>query len=261
MDGMTTPEPPLWRGVAAALVTLFDDDLAVDVAGTAAHAVRLVDLGVRAVVVGGSTGESDSLTNSELGDLVAAVRDACPRDVPVLAGGGGPWTAPAVARSTAAVKAGADAVLVAPPRRAGDLRAYYGAVAEAVAPAYVLAYHYPGVAGGEVPVAALPELPIHGLKDSTGDAERLLAELAAWDRATYVGSSALTGYAGFLGAAGAILAVANVAPEDSVAAFDGDAAAQRRLLAAHLAVKQHFPHGLKAATAQRFGTPEHARLG
>jgi 4-hydroxy-tetrahydrodipicolinate synthase len=130
-----------------------------------------------------------------------------------------------------------------------------------VAPAAVLAYHYPPVAGGEVPVDALAELPVHGLKDSSGDAERLLHELAAWDRPTYVGSSALVAYAGQLGGAGAILAVANVAPEDSVAAFDGDIAAQHRLLGPHVAIRQRFPHGLKAAVAQRFGTALHSRLG
>ena len=258
---MTNPQPPLWRGVAVALVTLFDADLAVDAPATAAHAKRLVDLGVRAILVGGSTGESDALTDAELADLVAAVRAACPPEVPVVAGAGGQWTAPAVARAGAVVRAGADALLVAPPRRGGNLGAYYGAVAEAAAPAALLAYHFPGVAGGEVPVDSLPGLPIQGLKDSTGNAERLLRELAAWDGATYVGSSALAGYAGFLGAAGAILAAANLAPEDSVAAFEGDAAAQRRLLGPHLAVQQGFPRGLKAALARRFGTAEYARLG
>lgn len=251
---------PLWRGVAVALVTLFDADREVDAAATAAHAATLVELGVRAVLVGGSTGESDALTDAELADLVVAVRRACPA-VPVLAGAGGPWVRTAATRAAAAVKAGADAVLVPPPRRGTDLPAFYGAVAEAVAPAAVLAYHYPGVAGGEVPAPALADLPVHGLKDSSGDAERLLAELAAWDRPTYVGSSALVAYAGWLGAAGAILASANVAPEDSVAAFDGDVAAQRRLLGPHVAIRERFPHGLKAAVAARFGTPVHARLG
>jgi 4-hydroxy-tetrahydrodipicolinate synthase len=258
---MTNTLPPPWRGVAVALVTLFDADLRVDTRATAAHAARLADLGVRAVLVGGSTGESDALTDTELADLVAATRAACPPEVPVLAGAGGPWTPPAVTRATTAVKAGADAVLVAPPRRGTDLPAYFGAITEAVAPAAVLAYHFPGVAGGEIPLAALADLPVHGIKDSTGDAERLLQELAAWDKATYVGSSALTGYAGFLGAAGAILAAANVDPENAIAAFDGDAAAQHRLLTTHLAVKQRFPHGIKAAVARRFGTAEHTRQG
>jgi 4-hydroxy-tetrahydrodipicolinate synthase len=251
---------PLWRGVAVALVTLFDADLEVDAGATAAHAATLVGLGLRAVLVGGSTGEAEALTDRELAVLVAAVRASCP-GVPVLAGAGGPWSRPAAARAAAAVSAGADAVLVAPPRRATDLAAFYREVAAAVPAAPVLAYHYPGVAGGEVPVAALPDLPVHGLKDSTGDAERLLAELAAWQRPTYVGSSALVSCAGRLGAAGAILAAANVAPADCLSAFDGDAAAQHRLLGPHLAIRQRFPHGLKAAVAERFGTPLHARLG
>ena len=48
---------PLWRGVAVALVTLFEaDGVRVDAAATAAHARRLVELGVRGVLVAGSTG-------------------------------------------------------------------------------------------------------------------------------------------------------------------------------------------------------------
>src|SRR5690349_18821785 len=57
----------LWDGVAVALVTLFegDADRAVDVEATARHAARLVEAGVRAIVVGGTTGESDALTVDE----------------------------------------------------------------------------------------------------------------------------------------------------------------------------------------------------
>jgi hypothetical protein len=38
-------------------------------------------------------------------------------------------------------------------------------------------------------------------------------------------------------------------------------AAQRRLLRAHLICRDRFPHGLKAAMADRYGTPVTARLG
>src|SRR6266545_3618541 len=178
---------PLWRGVAVALVTLFDEGGAVDVPATAAHAARLVELGVRAVLVAGSAG----------------------------AAGGAP----------------------------------------------VLAYHFPGVVGGAVPVEALPELAISGIKDSTGDPERLLRTLDAWTGWTYVGSSTVVSYAGQLGASGAILAVANAVPEECLAAFDGDGAAQRRLIVAHLAARDRFPRGLKELVVQRFGTPTASRLG
>ena len=64
-----------------------------------------------------------------------------------------------------------------------------------------------------------------------------------------------------VGAAGVILAVANVAAEDCMAAFAGDAGAQLRLLGPHLRAKALFPHGLKAAVAERYGTSTVTRLG
>lgn len=255
----TAPAEPLWRGIAAALVTLFTPDGAVDSAATAAHAARLVDLGVRGLLVAGTTGEADALSDAERVELIAAVKGACPT-VPVVAGTSGAWSRPAAERVAAAVKAGADAVLVAPPRRCLDLPAFYAAVA-AAGPAPLLGYHFPGVAGGEIPVDALSDLPLAGIKDSTGDAERLLAELAGWNGWTYVGSAVLTGYAGALGAAGAILAIANAVPEECAAAWDGDMAAQRRMFAAHRAAKTRFPHGLKSLIADRFDASTVARLG
>ncbi|WP_203710028.1 dihydrodipicolinate synthase family protein [Asanoa siamensis] len=253
---------PLWTGVAVALVTLFDDDGAVDERATAAHAARLAQDGIAAVLVAGSTGEYDALTDAELAALTAAVRAALPASVPVVTGASGAWRGGAAARVEAAVSGGADAVLVAPPRRSGpDLAAYYEAVAKAAGGTPVLAYHFPGTAGGEVSISALPDLPIAGLKDSTGSAERLLEELAVFGGPVYVGSSALVLMAGAVGAAGAILAVANAYPAESVAAFNGDVAAQRALLTPHLRAKHQFPAGLKAMVADRYGTSTAARLG
>jgi dihydrodipicolinate synthase/N-acetylneuraminate lyase len=256
-DGSMTP---LWTGPAVALATLFDDDRAVSVGATVAHARRVVSMGVRAVLVGGSTGEAAALTDEELVTLVAAVRRACP-DVPVLAGASGQWWRPAADRASAAVRAGADAVLVGPPRGETELAHFYGRVVDAVAPAPVLAYHFPPGAGGPVPVDALASLPVSGIKDSSGDVERLLRELDAWPGWLYLGAALLTAYGAALGATGAILAAANLVPEDCLAAWDGDMAAQRRLLPAHLACRDRFPHGLKAAMAARFGTSTAARLG
>ncbi len=71
----------------------------------------------------------------------------------------------------------------------------------------------------------------------------------------------MTAYAAALGATGAILAAANLAPEDCVAAWAGDITAQRRLLSTHLTCRDRFPRGLKAAMSARYGTPAAARLG
>jgi dihydrodipicolinate synthase/N-acetylneuraminate lyase len=250
---------PLWSGTAVALATLFDDGGGLAADATAAHAAALVEVGIRAVLVSGSTGEAAALLDDERVELVRAVRRSCP-DVPIVAGASGEWWRPAAERAAAAVKAGADAVLVAPPRSATDLGDYFGRVADAAGSVPVLAYHFPPSAGGPVPVEALTSLPIQGLKDSSGDAERLLRELDL-PLSVYVGAAVMTAYAGALGATGVILAAANLAPEDCVAAWSGDMSAQRRLLAAHLICRDRFPHGLKAAMAARYGTPRAARLG
>ena len=252
---------PLWTGTAVALATFFDDDGGLAADATAQHAARLVAAGIRGVLVSGSTGEAAALTDDERVELIRAVRRACP-DVPILAGASGEWWQPAAERAAAAVKAGADAVLVAPPRSGADLGAYFGRVVDAVGAAPVLAYHYPPTAGGPVPVEQLASLPVQGIKDSSGEPERLVRELElGWSGSLYSGAAMLTAYAAGLGATGVILAAANLAPEDCVAAWGGDMAAQRRLLSTHLICRDRFPHGLKAALAKRYGTPPTARLG
>lgn len=258
------PEPaPLFRGVGVALVTLFDDDYRVDVAATAEHAARLVDLGVRTVVVAGSTGEADALDDDERARLLAAVRDAVPPSsaAKVLAGTGAAWARQAAARVAAAKDGGADGVLVLSPRGTVDPRRYYEEVVAAAGDLPVLAYHFPKASAPGIALDVLPHLPVAGCKDSSGDAERLLATLTSWDGWLYVGSSALLSYAGPLGTTGAILALANAEPELAAAAFGGDAEAQRALAGPHLHAARSFPSGIKQLTAKRFGTSTVSRLG
>jgi 4-hydroxy-tetrahydrodipicolinate synthase len=252
---------PLFTGVGVALATIFDEAGEVDAKATAGHAATLVELGIRAVVVAGSTGEASALTDEERVALLTEARKAVPPQVPVLAGTGGPSARQAAALTREAREAGADAVLALCPPRSNDPRPYYQAVAEAAGDLPALAYHYPKTAPPGIPVELLPDLPVQGLKDSSGEPERLLAELEVFHHPLYVGSASILLMAGSLGIAGAILAVANVDPEHSIAAFAGDASAQRALLAAHRRVQRSFPHGLKDAIADRFGTSSVTRLG
>ena len=252
---------PLFTGVAVALATLFDEAGEVDAKATATHAATLVELGVRAVVVAGSTGEASALTSEEHITLLTETRKAVGSEVPVVAGTGAPSARQAAALTREAREAGADAVLVLCPPRNNDPRPYYEAVAEAAGDLPSLAYHFPQTAPPGIPVEALPDLPIQGMKDSSGDPERLLVELAVFPHPLYVGGSSILLMAGSLGLPGAILAVANVDPEHAIAAFAGDPAAQQALFAAHKRVKQAFPFGLKQAMADRFGTSPATRLG
>lgn len=249
-----------FRGVGVALVTVFDDDRRLDARSTAELAAALVGSGIDAVVVAGSTGEAAALDLDERTELLAAVRAAV-TSVPVIAGTGAPSAGQAATYTERAVDGGADAVLVLSPPGTPDPRGYYEEVAKHAGGAPVLAYHYPNVSSPGIPVEALADLPVEGCKDSTGSAERLLLTATTWDGALYTGSSALLSFAGPIGCAGAILALANAEPELCVAAFAGDAQAQRRLAGPHFAAQARFPSGIKALTARRFGTSTAHRMG
>jgi 4-hydroxy-tetrahydrodipicolinate synthase len=253
-------QPP-FTGVGVALVTLFEESGAVHDRATADLAARLVELGVRAVVVAGSTGEAATLDAAERRTLLAAVRSAVPAATPVIAGVGAPTGRQAAAFTTDAIAAGADAVLALSPPRVPDPRSYYETLAKAAGDVPLLAYHFPAVSSPGIDVDLLPELPIAGIKDSSADPERLLVELDRLDGAIYVGSSVMLSMAGAVGAHGAILTLANCVPELCIAAYGGDPLAQRELLATHLRGSRNFPAGIKSLVAERFGTPTTARLG
>ena len=251
----------IFSGVGVALVTLFDDRGDVNASGTAEHAARLVELGVQAVVVAGSTGEAATLSPDERDLLLQAVRDEVDGAVPVITGTGAPSARQAAELTRRAHRHGADGVLALSPPGGGDLHRYYLEVAEAAAGLPVLAYHFPAASAPGIPVDVLADLPVDGVKDSTGDADRLLEELGGLRMPIYVGSSAILSLAGPMGCAGAILALANLEPEACVKAFAGDAEAQRALGPAHLNARRGGVRALKAAVAERFGTPAVTRVG
>ncbi|MGH9117793.1 MAG: dihydrodipicolinate synthase family protein [Acidimicrobiales bacterium] len=252
---------PIFEGVGVALVTLFDEHGDIDTDATAEHAVCLVDLGVSAVVVAGSTGEASALDADERVALLEAVVAGVNGRVPVIAGTGAPSARQAGRLTAQAGEHGAAAALVLSPPGTDDPRRYYDAVAKAAPALPLLAYHFPSASPPGIPVAVLPDLPVVGCKDSSGDPERLLEELAGFDRPLFTGSSAVLALAGPLGCTGAILALANVEPEDCIAAFGGDADAQARLTLPHLTARRSFASGLKRLMAARFGTSAATRMG
>src|SRR5215469_13237348 len=75
----------LFRGVGVALLTMFGDDGAIDPGATGKLAAGLVERGMRAVLVAGTTGEAATLDGAERCELIKAVRGAIPADVPVIA--------------------------------------------------------------------------------------------------------------------------------------------------------------------------------
>ena len=243
---------PLFRGVGVALVTVFDDTGEVDTAATASLAAELVDHGITAVVIAGSTGEAATLDPGERAALTIAVRAAVPATVPVITGTGAPSARQAVRHTEEAVGAGADGVLALSPPRSADLEGYYGQVVAAAGDVPVLGYHFPAMSAPGIPLDALPrlaELGVVGVKDSSGDPQRMVRTLDEFAGDLYVGSAWLLSAAGPLGVTGAILAVANAEPELSVRAFSGDVDAQRALSPANR--RADGPAGVKAMLGER----------
>jgi 4-hydroxy-tetrahydrodipicolinate synthase len=250
----------VFEGVGVALVTLFDQEGELDAPATADHATRLVEAGVQAVVVAGTTGEAAALSPDERVDLLLAVRNAVDGRVPVISGTGAPSTRQAVVLSRQAADAGADALLaLSPPHTADPLR-YYERVAAAV-DVPVLAYHFPAMSPPGIPVDTLRDLPVRGLKDSSGDAKRLITEADELPVGLYTGDASLVLLAAALGCSGAILALANVDPDGCTRAWAGDGRTQRELINGHRAGALAGIAGLKRTLCALHGTSPVTRIG
>jgi 4-hydroxy-tetrahydrodipicolinate synthase len=231
-----------FRGVGVALVTPMKKDGAVDLEAFARHVDGMVEGGVDYLVPCGTTGESATLTSREQEHVIAAAVEAADGRVPVVAGAGANATAEAVARSVAARKAGADAVLsVAPyynkPPQEGLYR-HFKAVAEAAEIPVVL-YNVPGRTSSNIlpdTVLRLAEIPnVVGIKEASGSLPQVTDILAHRPEGFLVlsGDDEITLPLLALGADGLISVVANEAPAATTAlvhaGLDGEMAGARRI--------------------------------
>jgi 4-hydroxy-tetrahydrodipicolinate synthase len=168
----------------SAMVTPFNDDGRLDLDAAVRLARWLVDHGNDGLVLGGTTGESTTLTDSELCELVRAVSGAV--NVPVIAGTGSNDTAHSIALTRRARDLGAAGVLaVAPyysrPPQAG-IEAHFRAIAAAT-DLPVMLYDVPLRTGRriahDVLLRLFREVPnIVAFKDATGDAPAAAALVA-----------------------------------------------------------------------------------
>jgi 4-hydroxy-tetrahydrodipicolinate synthase len=245
---------PVFTGVAVALVTFFDEHGHVDAEATAKHAAHLASRGVRAVVVAGTTGEASHLSMKERLQLFDAVREAVPAELPVIVGTGNLSAGVSVPKlTTMAAEHKASAALVLSPHR-GDVREFYGEVVHAAGHMPVLAYHYPAVSEPGITMEELKALKVAGIKDSTGDAERML-DMASWYKGwIYTGMATTVYVSGQVGCTGAILAAANLEPELCAEAWGGNVRAQKDLIHVHKIVAHEGVKGIKQELARKFHT-------
>ncbi len=228
-------------------------------------------------VVLGSNGEGVLLSPRERLDVLRAARDDIPADRWMIAGTGCPSTRETIELTRDAAKIGADVALVLPPSyyRARMTREtlvrHYSSVADA-AGIPILVYNIPACTGIDLDAETVFALAAHpsvvGIKDSGGDVTKLGAIHAALGPKFCV----LAGSAGFLlpalavGAAGGVVALANIAPAECLAIYEalvsGHVEAAReiqlRMIPVNAAVTSRWSvAGLKAAMdlLGRYGGP------
>jgi 4-hydroxy-2-oxoglutarate aldolase len=227
---------------------------------------RWMETRLKGILALGSNGEAALLEETEADLVVATTREAMPSDRLLIVGTGRESTRATIAATRRAAAMGAGAVLVRSPSffkgqmTAPILVDYYTAVADASS-VPVLLYNLPatGVTLGWPVVSQLALHPnIIGMKETSPELERLGQFVTLREGAF----SVLCGWAPVVypalvsGAAGAILAIANVLPDECVALYDDVVAgrhvearaAQRRLTTlAQLVTTGHGVPGLKAA--------------
>jgi 1-pyrroline-4-hydroxy-2-carboxylate deaminase len=175
-------EKAQWKGVFTAITTPFDKSLAVDHKFLAEHASWLVSSGCTGIVALGSLGEAATLQFDEKVTIVATLRKALPKDVPVVAGIAGLSTAECVSLAQKSRDAGADGLMVLPPYvYKGDWReteAHFSAIITATKLSCML-YNNPIAYGTDVTadqIAHLGRHPnLHAVKESSGDVRRVTA--------------------------------------------------------------------------------------
>jgi 4-hydroxy-tetrahydrodipicolinate synthase len=198
--------------------------------------------GTSAIVIGGTTGESVTLTDAELAQLVGRARARLRGRLPVIAGVGGSSTAEVVERARTLGRSGADALLVVtpaynrPPQE--GLHRHFAAVAAAAGVPLVL-YNVPTRTAVDLlpeTVARLAKLPgIVAVKEAVPSMARIRELVAATGPGFDVlsGDDATAREAVAAGARGVISVTANVAPEAMArmmaAALRGDAAGAARI--------------------------------
>ena len=211
----------MFSGSLVAIVTPMHPDGAVDYAAWD----RLLDLhlqnGTSGIVVGGTTGESPTLTESELFELLKRARARCGGRLALIAGAGSSSTAQTVGRVQQLAALQLDGLLVVTPSynrpTQEGLYQHYAAVARAAA-APIILYNVPGRTCVDLlpaTVERLMKLPgIRAIKEAQGTVERIRELLAFADQDFDVlsGDDPTARESVLAGARGVISVTANVLP-------------------------------------------------
>ncbi|MFZ5687269.1 MAG: 4-hydroxy-tetrahydrodipicolinate synthase [Bacillota bacterium] len=205
--------------VITAMVTPFNDEMKLDLEKARKLAVYLIANGSDALVVGGTTGESPTLTKEEKLSLFELVKDVAQNKAKVIAGTGSYSTEESIKLTKEAEKIGLDGVmLVVPyynrPTQKGLFEHFKAIATTTNLP--VMLYNVPSRTGRNMEpetVSKLAQIPnIVALKEAAGDMDQVsaLRGLLAPDFAIYSGDDSLTLPMMALGAKGVVSVASHI---------------------------------------------------
>ncbi|TYP79029.1 4-hydroxy-tetrahydrodipicolinate synthase [Paenibacillus methanolicus] len=209
------------QGLFVPLITPFDTEERLDLESYDRYLSSLLQHDIQGIVLNGTTGESPTVAWEEVGTLFKAARTCLnQRRLPIIVGSGTNSTAESVRRTEAAGHWGADAVLAVTPyySRPSEegIVEHFRRIASVGIP--VVAYEVPSRTG----VALSPEMMkrildldgVIGLKDASGGLSLAAELLPHCPKPILCGEDALLLDMLQLGAAGGMLASANVNTAD-----------------------------------------------
>ena len=223
----------LFTGACTALVTPFLGDK-VNYPMMERLLQRQLDAGIRAVVIGGTTGEAPTLTDAEKLEMFRRAKGFVGERCLIIAGTGSNNTSHSIYLSQAAEAMGVDALLVVTPyynkATPEGLVCHYEAIAKAVH-IPVIAYNVPSRTGVDIPVNVYPKLAqisnLAGVKEASTDISKISKIRAACpDFPIWSGNDDQAAAVMALGGSGVISVLSNVLPLETQtmaeAALDGD---------------------------------------
>ena len=226
-------EKILFTGACTALVTPFLGDK-VNYPMMERLLQRQMDAGIRAVVIGGTTGEAPTLTDAEKLEMFRRAKGFVGDRCLIIAGTGSNNTSHSIYLSQAAEAMGVDALLVVTPyynkATPEGLVCHYEAIAGAVH-IPVIAYNVPSRTGVDIPVNVYPKLAqipnLAGVKEASTDISKISRIRAACpDFPIWSGNDDQAAAVMALGGSGVISVLSNVLPLETQAmaeaALDGD---------------------------------------
>jgi len=254
-----------FEGIIPPVITPFNDDFSVDEAGYATMIEYMIDKGVHAIIVGGTTGEYYALTREERVRQFQFASEVIAGRVPMVAGVNDARTEDAAALGVAAREAGADGLLIAAP--------YYSLPAEeelvehclevdAAAGLPIMLYNYPGRTGVWMGETFLDGVAGHAnfkcIKEASGDIDRVhLLALQYPDIELSCGAEDQALEFFVWGATSWVTPMGNFIAEEVVAFYDtctrdGDFAKARRMMAALMPLTTALERGGKFLQCTKF---------